>query len=208
MPRTWHRDKIIHVDREGDRERASDGYSRFGSYVGAREVSFRDNFSGGTPGKRTPYDPLTPIEFAQAAWFVATPPVMSPGLVDWRPDVQAVTLERNEDGDQMVVVLELPVSHGELASKIIPHSYDDWTLVRGWGDEDGYARLEEPCVRSGHPAVTATVQIRHIPTWSLVVPTATTGRDLVEEAIASVEATAAAINAELPEIIRTVRGEK
>ncbi|MEV6401243.1 hypothetical protein AB0M39_41805 [Streptomyces sp. NPDC051907] len=192
----WHQGKIVHVDRTGDKERASDGHSRYGSYVGAREESFKDHFEDNAP--------LDPISFARQAWYVASPPVMSPGLVDWRPDLAKVDLERTEEGDNLAVVVTLPLTHSQLAARI-PYTYGDWERYAMWSD-NGYDYLQQPMVKLGQPLVTASAEIRHIPAWSLLQPTALTGPELVEEALASVEAVAAAINAELPEIIRTVLG--
>ncbi|MFC4328358.1 hypothetical protein ACFPC0_11020 [Streptomyces andamanensis] len=200
MAQIWAPDKIVHVDREGDRERASDGYSRYGSYVGAREDEFKDTWS------RKLDAPLEPIAFAIAAWRIATPPVMSPGLVDCRPDLHVVDVGYDEDGTCLAVSVQLPLRHAELAAKI-PYAYDDWSRVNHWSHSD-YSYLEMPRVRCGHPAVTALATIRHIPQITLVTPGPPTGQKLVDDCLQSVELTAAAINAELPEIIRNVLGEK
>jgi hypothetical protein len=199
MRNPWSPEYVVHVDREGDTERASDGYSRYGSYVEARAYEeFTDKYLG-------PEAPLEPIGFAITAWRVASPPVMSPGLVDWRPDILKLELGWDEDGKHLVVTAEVPIHHGQLAARI-PATYDDWRPYNHWTG-DSYHYWTRPAVRPGSPAVTATATIRHIPQIILVQPGRPKGRQLVDDALQSVEHTAAAINRELPEIIRAVQGE-
>lgn len=199
MSKLWNPDRIVHVDREGDMERASDGYSRYGAYVGAREMSFQDAFA------RPELEAAEPVAFAATAWQVATPPNMSPGLVDWRPDIHKVTVGFDDDGKDLMVTVELPLTHRQLAAKV-PYTYEDWTPHRHWLADD-YGYLMEPGTRRDRPTVLATVKIHHILSWvPLVTPGKPTGRQLVDDALQSVEYTAAAINAELPEIINTVQG--
>lgn len=201
MSHTWGPDHIVHVDRDHDTRNASDGYSRYGSYVGARELSFQD------PWAQPKKEPLAAASFALAAWHVATREVSSPPLVNLRPDIRNVALGFDEEGEHLAAVVELPLTHRQLAAKI-PHAYADWNPYSGWtpGD-DGYAHLSTPSARPGRPAVSALVTVRHVlSSLTLVTPGTPTGRPLVDDALASVERTAAAINAELPEIIRTVQG--
>ena len=197
MKPLWSEDYIVHVDREGDKERASDGYSRYGAYVEAREESFIDHIEG-------PDQPLEPIAFAAKAWEIASTPVMSPGLVEWRPDIAKISLGYDEDGTRPVVRVELPLRHRELAAKL-PATYDDWGVYREWAN-DLYVYAEHPRCRPGHPAVTVMAGIRHIPQLTLVQPGKPRGRALVDDALRSVDLTATAINAELPEILRNVYG--
>jgi hypothetical protein len=194
----WGPDYIVHVDRKHDAENASNGYSRYGSYVGAREPSFQD------PWEQPEKKPLEPIAFAIQAWQVATVEVSSPSLVEFRPDINKITLGYDEDGDRLVVTVELPLRHRDLAAKI-PYTYDDWGTYHHWSSDD-YAYLQQPRVRPDRPVVTTVATIRHIPQITLVTPGKPTGRALVDDALHSVELTAAAINASLPEIIRTVQG--
>lgn len=194
----WNSDTIVHMDRQADKERASDGYSRYGAYVLAREESFIDHIEG-------PDAPLTPIDFAIKAWEVATPPVMGPGLVEWRADIAAIRLGYDEDGERLVVKVELPLRHTALAARV-PRTYDDWGVYRHWASDD-YHYAEHPRVRPGRPAVTVMAGIRHIPQLTLVQPGKPRDRALVDDCLRSVDLTTTAINAELPEIIRTVTGE-
>ena len=70
------------VDRDYDREYASDGISRYGAYL--RDATFE------------PWtDDDQAVEWAVFAWRRATGPVMSPGYVRYHPRVLAARLERS-----------------------------------------------------------------------------------------------------------------
>ena len=70
------------VDRDYDREHASDGISRYGAYL--RDAAFE------------PWtDDDQAVEWAVFAWRRATGPVMSPGYVRYHPRVLAARLERS-----------------------------------------------------------------------------------------------------------------
>jgi hypothetical protein len=70
------------VDRDYDREYASDGVSRYGAYL--RDAAFE------------PWtDQDQAVEFAVFAWERATGPVMSPGYVRYHPRVLAARLGRS-----------------------------------------------------------------------------------------------------------------
>lgn len=196
----WSPETIIHVDLEGDRDRASDDYSRYGSYVGGRELSFQDQWA------KPELKPSEPIAFAATAWEVACPPIMSPGLVDWRPDIHKIRVGYDEDGRDLMATVELPLEHHQLAAKI-PYQYEDWARHNHWRGDD-YVYLMHGGVRRGKPTVTALVTIQHILSSVTLVtpPAAPTGRALVDACLQSVELTAAALNAELPEIINAVQG--
>jgi len=70
------------VDRDYDREYASDGISRYGAYL--RDAAFE---------RWTDDD--RPVEWAVFAWQRATGPVMSPGYVRCHPRVLAARLDRS-----------------------------------------------------------------------------------------------------------------
>jgi len=70
------------VDRDYDREHASDAVSRYGAYL--RDATFE------------PWtDDDQAVEWAAFAWRRATGPVMSPGYVRYHPRVLAAQLERS-----------------------------------------------------------------------------------------------------------------
>jgi hypothetical protein len=70
------------VDRDYDREHASDGISRYGVYL--RDAAFEP---------WTDHDQA--VEWAVFAWERATGPVMSPGYVRYHPRVLGARLERS-----------------------------------------------------------------------------------------------------------------
>jgi hypothetical protein len=73
---------VFWVDREYDREYASDGISRYGAYL--RDATFE------------PWtDHHQAVEWAVFAWERATTPVMSPGYVRSHPRVLGTRLERS-----------------------------------------------------------------------------------------------------------------
>jgi hypothetical protein len=70
------------IDRDYDREQASDGISRYGAYL--RDATFEP---------WTDHDQA--VEWAVFAWRRATGPVMSPGYIRYHPRVLAAQLERS-----------------------------------------------------------------------------------------------------------------
>lgn len=196
MVKAWTPDKIVRVDRAGDRERASDGHSRYGAYVRDRELKFSEQ--DGESRK-----PLWPIGFAIEAWRVACSPVMSPGLVQWRPDLHRVALELTDDG-RLAVAVTLPLTHRSIMPGV-PWNWGDWQRYR-LSAEDGYAELGQPEPKGKDPLLTVSAQIRHVPEWTLLQPNATSGIELVEECIASVEHTAAIINQEVGLLVSRLLG--
>jgi hypothetical protein len=106
------------VDRDYDREYASDGISRYGAYL--RDATFEP----WTDGDRA-------VEWAVFAWRRATGPVMSPGYVRYHPRVLAARLERSGWDGGLVVRVDLVSSWPE---QLKP------ALARGLrlGDRDAY----------------------------------------------------------------------
>ena len=82
------------VDRDHDREHASDGISRYGAYL--RDAAFEP---------WTDHDQA--VEWAVFAWRRATGPVMSPGYVRYHPRVLAARLERSGWDGSLVAGVDL-----------------------------------------------------------------------------------------------------
>ncbi|MEU4801216.1 hypothetical protein [Actinosynnema sp. NPDC023587] len=76
------------VDDHYDRDRASDGRSRFGAYLERHARSFRED------GELTD----DPAEFAAAVFLTAVPPIMSPGYVSVDMRVTRMGRHWGEDG--------------------------------------------------------------------------------------------------------------
>jgi hypothetical protein len=88
------------VDRNHDREYASDGISRYGAYL--RDATFE------------PWtDDDQAVEWAVFAWRRATGPVMSPGYVRYHPQVLAARLERSDWDGGLIAGVDLVSSWPE-----------------------------------------------------------------------------------------------
>jgi len=71
--------RLFLMDETYDRERASDGFSRYGAYLALRLPAVVHN------------DPDVlgdAVRWASFAWATAAPPVMSPGYVEWAEPVE------------------------------------------------------------------------------------------------------------------------
>lgn len=121
-------DPLVWVDRAHDRSAASNGVSRYQAYLEAREHLFKDS---------------DPIGYAATTWMVATSPVMTPGYVEWRPDLHTVTVQHDDEG-RMVAVLKVRVPHRPLLHRGLHSDLDrlaDWDRERpftGPGDHYSY----------------------------------------------------------------------
>jgi hypothetical protein len=121
---------VCWIDPDYDRAQASDGQSRYGAYLRDKARLF-DPFQDAPDGVTT-----DPVEFAIAAFRVATGPIMSPGLVRWHPRVCGYGTEPSEDGDRLVVSVTLATQ--------APLRLPGWSW-RGWdrGYRDRYLEPED-----------------------------------------------------------------
>jgi hypothetical protein len=76
------------IDADDDRERASDGKSRYGAYVRHNRKGFAESWDG-------TWDEALPAHFAEQAWRVATSPVMAPAYVRYHPRILSARIEHN-----------------------------------------------------------------------------------------------------------------
>jgi hypothetical protein len=97
-------ERVCWIDREHDRASASDGVSRYGAYL-------RDHSRLFDPWAEAP-NGITrdPVDFAIAAFKVATGPIMAPGLVRWHGRVcdYAATWREPDAGLLLSVTLAAP----------------------------------------------------------------------------------------------------
>jgi hypothetical protein len=157
------------VDRDYDREHASDGISRYGAYL--RDATFEP---------WTDHDQA--VEWAVFAWRRATGPVMSPGYVRYHPRVLAARLERSGWDGSLVAGVDLVSSWPEplkaaLASGLRlgdKHAYwQDWPAEYRGGDTVSYCEPSEADV-AARPYLLATVGLRFtVPSAGLPEPPAT-----------------------------------
>lgn len=190
----WTPTTLVFVDRKHDLAHASDGYSRYGSYVGSREDSFVDVWKG--------VGPLEPHSFTALAWRIAADPsYMSPGLVRLRDDVISVEVDAG-GGDQLTVTVTVPITH-DLLKRRAPHHWRDWQPFHyGWDSRYQQVAQPEP-VPGAAPVVALTAQIVHAGPWTgIPTPTQTSGRALVDECLRAVENMAGQINTTMGPLVR------
>ncbi|MGW3042480.1 hypothetical protein ACWC9T_21135 [Kitasatospora sp. NPDC001159] len=188
------RSTLAAVDDTADRENASDGRSRFGAHLARHADDFHENGL-----------PLRPVEFAIAAWRTATAPVMAPGYVTVRRDVQPLDVYRDHHGGAQFCA-KVGLRHIALTNRPAGRPLD-------W-DEDPWFHPSEPWPvlvgpdRTDRPAVlvTATVLLP-IPDDILTAPTtARPGRTLTHEAKAVVGALTEYANRHLSPLVADLLG--
>jgi hypothetical protein len=192
---------LVSVDEDYDRERASNGYSRYGVYIADRSEGFHAYDEPGTP--------VTAAEFAAAAWEVATPPTLV-GYVNLRPDLDSVTTSFTESGE-LVLRVVVPLRFSDLPSDRCPrYPWQDWenhydVCTRG----EKYVRQVEPEIKGDRPAVLTMSHIL-IPTvdWDLPAPQHTKGRALVEEAKHVVHEISRRVNAHAGPMVAQLLGDR
>ncbi|MEV5598900.1 hypothetical protein [Streptomyces sp. NPDC052496] len=134
---TWSSTTLVAIADDYDREMGDSGApldSRFGRYLTQRIDGLWDD------------DRTDPAAFLVWAWRVATPPVMSPGYVRIRPDLGAVRLTQSQEDGRLLVEVETPVQHGQLAPGVRPPyaAMRDWETDRYSYSSDGPRRLQAP----------------------------------------------------------------
>lgn len=179
----WDARTLTYVDDEKDRERASNGWSRYGAYVELNEEDF--SWDG---------EPLSAGHFAAVAWRTATMK-MDPGYVRERPDIRVEVLRDPEEG--LVVSVQVPILQRGPGSA----AWHDW-----WREGSGdYRYHRQPSTLRGRPAVLSSTQILYpAQHWELPEPTVTGGRELAEEAQNVCRFLSAQINREIGHIVAGV----
>jgi hypothetical protein len=146
---------LVWIDCDYDRQCAGRNGSRYRSYLEARAERFTDS---------------TGREHAMLAWEIANSPVMSPGFVRIRPDLEHVRLGYDGDGYLMVRI------GVRLRRQVLPRSVRyasdvlaDWASVRCWNeaaDEPMYA-FEHPI---GDALLVSTEIVRRLETTDFTDP--------------------------------------
>jgi hypothetical protein len=136
---------VCWIDRDQDRASATDGVSRYGAYLELHAALF-------DPWHEAP-DGVTrdPVEFAVAAFRVATGPIMRPGYLRWHGRVRNHGAGRSQDDGRLVLSVTLAVP----SPVRLPW---DW---RGW-ERDLHGRYLEPDDR--RPVGLARLELR----WPVV----------------------------------------
>jgi hypothetical protein len=111
------------IDREYDREHASDGVSRYGAYV-----------------RQGMFDPWTDegrhIELAVFAWRQATTPVMAPGYVRRHQRIIAARLERSDWDGSLLAMVNLVIHQPKPLSYL--RSNDGRTVWQDWPSDHDF----------------------------------------------------------------------
>jgi hypothetical protein len=157
------------IDRDYDRERASDGISRYGAYL--RDASFEpwtDNDQA--------------VEWAVFAWRRATGPVMSPGYVRHHPRVLSARLERSGWDGSLIAGVSLIAAWPEQLTRALVRAvrlgdrdayWQDWpTEYRGGGITCYYEPSEADIAARPYLLATLSVQFT-VPSAALPKPPAT-----------------------------------
>ncbi|MEY9944715.1 hypothetical protein [Kitasatospora sp. GAS1066B] len=119
------------IDDAYDRERASNGSSRYGAYLDQHAHRFIDDGY-----------PLDEVAFAAVAWQVATSPIMAPGYVRIRPDLGAVTAHVTEEY-KLVLRVDVPIRQSSLGHH--PAGLTNWSTERpALFDTGSWRPLVEP----------------------------------------------------------------
>ena len=152
------------IDRHYDRERASDGISRYGAYL--RDASFEP---------WTDHDQS--VEWAVFAWRRATGPVMSPGYVRYHPRVLAARLERGGWDGGLVARVDLVSSWPEQLKPALARAlrlgdrdayWQDWPTEYRGGDTVSYYEPGEADI-AARPYLLATLSL-HFTVASAALP--------------------------------------
>ncbi|MFD0386518.1 hypothetical protein ACFQ2B_40695 [Streptomyces stramineus] len=106
----WTPTTLVLIDEATDRDRASDGRSRYGVYLRQQEPKrwFMDEIEA-----------RDPAAFARFAWTAGTGPVMSPAYAVVRPDLD-IRLTRAEEDGSLLVLIDVRLHHDALDKKHRP----------------------------------------------------------------------------------------
>lgn len=167
------------TDDRVDRERASDGVSRYGAYLAQRQYAFHEDD-----------EPTADrVAFALAAWSIAGSPIMSPGYVSCHPRIQGTEVHWDDDHRAAIAVeiaVPAPLAAGKLPSR--------W---RGWTCDHWARRWLDPYVNDRVTALTTlTVRVPLDPT-ELPIPKYVSGTPNTTTAKRAVAAICRRLNAEL-----------
>ncbi|MFF4902594.1 hypothetical protein [Streptomyces sp. NPDC001068] len=166
----WSSTALVAVADDYDREMGDTGApldSRFGRYLTQHMDGLWDE------------DRTDPAAFLAWAWNVATGPVMSPGYVRIRPDLRSVRLTQSQHDRSLLLLIETPVQHAQLAPGVRPpYVMRDWEPDRYASFDGNHLPLHDP-EDDSKPALLLSATLR-LPAggWTLHQPS---GKWPVEE---------------------------
>ncbi|MFF2549159.1 hypothetical protein ACFVUY_42285 [Kitasatospora sp. NPDC058063] len=175
---TWTPETLVRIDHTTDREYASNGGSRYATYVWSHRNLFTEFGELGDDDST----PVSGAEFAAAAWQLATPPTMAPAYASIRPDIRWITAHLDDDRE-LYFEVGVPLHHDHLTAKV-PRTVDDWTTQSPVGGaDDGFDHHFAPEGRRLAVATTATL---YVPAQDWTLPRGSVAAD--DERLADVAA--------------------
>ncbi|KAB2351603.1 hypothetical protein [Actinomadura rudentiformis] len=181
---------IFQFNETDDRDRASDGVSRYGAYLRQRPELFADwdDDSAVT---------TDPADFVRSAWQVATPPVLT-GYTEWTAErVQNITCTNSEHDGSLIVRVQIAVPRPRALDNL--PGWADWDR-HNFGDPGFYTPYDDDLAR--RPAMlTSILLLVNIPNHQLYTPQAAPGQLLVDDAKAAIHRLAALLDAHLAPVL-------
>jgi hypothetical protein len=188
---------LLSTNDTDDRERASDGVSRYGAYLSQRADQF------GSWG-----EPLDVVSYTVLAWEIASGPVMAPGYVEARADLGAVTCRRSEEQHGVLVAdVEVPIGWPAGLRQKLPGGFQSWDRERSWSGAGDPDRWYYPR-RDDKPALLITAHVWvPIPVSDLPAPQhhSAPGEVVVDDAKRAVRAVCRHVNAVAGPVVAAVR---
>jgi hypothetical protein len=186
---TMPSDNAFQIDDHQDQNLASDRRSRYGAYLRDKRRLFFHNGSDSPPTTDA-------VEFAVAAWSVATPPIMSPGYVTSHPRIQDTTVHWDDD-HRAALAVEIAVPAPPITNRL-PSRWSGW-IRDGWG-----LRWRDP-YDNDRLTVLSTVTVR-VPINPTLLPTSTYTSGIPDTACAkiAVGALCRMVNAELNDLLTAI----
>ncbi|MFI9206403.1 hypothetical protein [Streptomyces sp. NPDC053048] len=156
----WTPTTLVQIDEATDRDRASDGHSRYGVYLRQQEPKkwFLDDDEARDPGV-----------FSRFAWAAGTGPVMSPAYAVVRPDLD-IRLTRAEEDGSLLVLVDVRLHHDALTKEHRPpYRVATWETAHVLGADDYPARIEPENESKTALLLTATLRVSAAQ-WALWEP--------------------------------------
>lgn len=167
---------FVFNDRQ-DRDRASDGVSRYGVYLRRYPKLFASLDEDGTVTS-------DPALFAAAAWQVATSPIMAPPYLGWTAErLQSVALTHSEVDSALIARVLFAVPRPSALASVA--GFGDWD--RGDRCNRGYHIPDHDRLSRRPAMLTTTLLVFHIPAAELHTPADAPERLTVADAKASVK---------------------
>ncbi|TQM71167.1 hypothetical protein FHX41_4919 [Actinomadura hallensis] len=174
-----------------DRDRASDGVSRYGVYL----RRYPKLFAAWDDGAAVTGDPC---EFAAAAWQVATSPTMAPPYLGWTAErVQSVTFTHSEHAPALIARVQVAVPRPAVLDGV--RGFVDWDRGDRWNR--GYHVPDDAALSRCPAMLTSTLLAFHIPAGELYVPADAPEALTVHDAKASVKRLAERLSARLAPVL-------